>query len=252
MTPTKTIKLYKHTVIIDFYEQSHRYIERITGERPLSVTGATGIVDKSRPLIFWAVGLMRDFLTETLNSGKAITTDHILEAANQHTIKKEQAATKGSEVHDWIEQYITAKLKKTDKPEKPQDEQVLNGILAFLNWEREHQVKFLATEKIVYSKKYNFVGLMDCKAMIDGKISVVDFKTSNGIYSEYRYQVAGYRGADEEETGQKYDGNNWLIRFDKNTAEFEAHELKDHKKDYQAFLAALTLKKRERELSKAA
>ncbi|HPQ42907.1 MAG TPA: hypothetical protein PKZ42_01670 [Syntrophales bacterium] len=253
--PTKTTKLYKNTVTIDFYEKygrySHIYIKRETNEWPISVTGATSIVDKSRPLIFWAVGLMRDHLLEIVENGKAILSDNILEASKLHQQKKEEAANKGSEVHNWIEQYINSKLKKnTEKPTMPKDEQILNGVLAFLDWEKQHKVKFLATEKLIYSKKHNYVGLMDAKAKIDGRVCVVDFKTSSGLYNEMRYQVAAYQGADEEETGEQYTGNRWLIRFDKNTAEFEAHELADFKKDYKTFIACLEVRRREKELQK--
>lgn len=249
--PTKSISLYQGEVTIDFYEDRHCYIKR--GEKGCltSVTGATGMIDKSRPLIFWAIGLMRDHLSALAEQQTLITLDHILEASKLHQQKKEEAATKGSQVHAWIEQYINAKLNpENQKPEMPEDEQIVNGVIAFLNWEKDHNVKFVATEKIVYSKKHDYVGLMDCEAIIDGKRSVVDFKTSTGVYNEMRYQVAAYRAADEEETGKKYDGPNWIIRFDKDTAEFEPHEFNEQAKDFKAFLGALALKNREKELSK--
>jgi hypothetical protein len=252
MANIKTVKRYNDTVEIEFNEDRHIYKNKDTGETILSVTGATSIVDKSRPLIFWAIGLMRDHLLKLVENSEAIMTEDIIEGSKLHQKKKEEAANKGSEVHDWIEKYITAKLGKGEKPEMPKDEEILNGVLAFLNWEKDHSVKFIDTEKLVYSKKYDYVGLLDCIAEIDGKRSVIDFKTSNGLYNEYRYQVAAYQGADEEETGVKYDGNRWLVRFDKNTAEFEAHELKEFKKDFNTFIACLAVRRRERELSKAA
>ena len=251
MQPTKTTKLYNGEIIIDFYEQRHWYKRRDTDEILVSVTGATSMVDKSRPLIFWAVGLMRDHLLEIVENGQAVLTDHIIEASKLHAQRKEEAAAKGSEVHAWIENYINSKLKKNvQRPAMPKDEQILNGVLAFLNWETEHKVRFLSTEKIVYSKKHNYVGLMDTKAKIDRKICAVDFKTSSGIYNEMRYQISAYRSADEEETGIKYDGPNWIIRFDKNTAEFEAYSFDEQANDFKAFLGALAIKRREKELSK--
>jgi len=251
MQPTKTTKLYNGEIIIDFYEQRHWYKRRDTDEILVSVTGATSMVDKSRPLIFWAVGLMRDHLLEIVENGQAVLTDHIIEASKLHAQRKEEAAAKGSEVHAWIENYINSKLKKNvQRPAMPKDEQILNGVLAFLNWETEHKVKFLSTEKIVYSRKHNYVGIMDAVAIIDKKRSPIDFKTGNGIYNEMRYQVAAYQAADEEETGEKYDGDKWIIRFDKNTAEFYAQSFAEQNKDFRTFLGALAIKRREKELSK--
>jgi hypothetical protein len=194
---------------------------------------------------------MRDYLLAIAEKGEAhIKIDDIITASKIHQERKEAAATKGTMVHEWIEKYIQAKLAGQPQPELPKDEQILNGALAFMQWENAHNVQFIATEKLVYSKKHDYVGTMDCEAIIDGKRSVVDFKTSSGLYNEMRYQVAAYRGADEEETGKEYDGPNWIIRFDKDTAEFEPHEINEQAKDFKAFLGALALKKRDKELSK--
>lgn len=251
MQPTKTATLYGGQITIDFYEDKHWYIRRgIRGCIP-SVTGATGMIDKSRPLIYWAVNLMRDHLLQIAEKGEThINVDDIIEASKLHAQRKEQAATKGTMVHAWIEEYINAKLTGKDTPAMPKEQEILNGVLAFQQWEQAHNVEFIATEKIVYSKKHDYVGLMDCEAIIDDKRSVVDFKTSSGVYNEMRYQVAAYRAADEEETRNKYDGPNWIIRFDKDTAEFEVKEFNEQAKDFKAFLGALALKKRDKELSK--
>lgn len=240
--PDKTIKLYKNTIIIDFYADKHIYIERLTGDRPISVTGATSVIDKSRPLIFWAIGLMKDFLLEVSSNGETIGDNHILEASKQHTIRKDQAASKGSAVHDWIEEYINTKLKKSKDPEMPKDAQVLNGVIAFLKWADEHKVKFIATEKIVYSRKSKYVGILDALVMVDKKLTLIDFKTSSGIYPEFFLQIAGYKAAYEEETGKEIK-QCYIAHFDKNTAEFDITELKDYGKHLKAFLAALTIKK---------
>lgn len=254
MTPTKTAKLYKGEIIIDFYEQhgryKHVYINRNTEEWPVSVTGATGIVNKPA-LIFWAVKLARTYLIEKLENGEVVNVDDVIEACKQHQIRKEKGADKGTQVHDWAEKYINFKLGKLkEKPEQPKDEQVLNGVLAFLKWEKEHNVKFLASEQLIYSKKFDYVGILDCKAKVDGKVRVVDFKTSSGIYNEMIYQVSAYQMADAEETGKKYDACPIIARFDKDTAEFEIKELPEYQKDFKAFLGALAIKKREKELSK--
>lgn len=243
-------KLYKGTIELVFDEKRHSFL--VNGERIISVTRATSVVDKSRPLIYWAVGLTKDFLMQNLatliddNKGDKIASI-IEEASKQHSIKKQQAANTGTQVHDWVEQFIKAKTKK-DWPKIPDDPQVYNGVSAFLKWVDEHNVEFKSSEKHIYSKKYKYAGIMDAEAIINNKLCVIDFKTSKGIYPEMRFQVAGYQAASEEERGKKYSGNKWLARFDKETGEFEAHEFNDQEKDFKAFLAALELRRRLLEL----
>jgi hypothetical protein len=117
---TKTIKLYKGTVPIKFitdYADKHEYYNE-KDERLKGVTYFTGVIDKSRPLIMWAVGLSRDFLLDLLDKGKTISIDHILEASKQHTKVKEEAADTGKQIHAWISRWIN-KEKKNDIPDDP-------------------------------------------------------------------------------------------------------------------------------------
>lgn len=248
LQPDKVFKLYKNSVEIEFYETKHWYKHRGERKTIISVTGAVGMVDKSTPLIIWAIKLTNAFLKEALLTAKPITSDIIDEACKQHQIRKEEAASKGSEVHKWAEQYILGK-----NPEFPTDEKVLNGVTAFLSWVKDHNVKFKESERMIYSKKHDYVGTLDAIAVIGGKTSLIDFKTSNGVYNTMHYQVAGYQLAYEEETGKKLTGPRYIIRFDKDTGDFHVHNLDEdsgaYKKDGLAFLAALTLKKREKELS---
>ena len=246
--PDKTFVLYKKTITLDFWEKPHKYIVRETGLRPISVSTACGVVDKSRPLIIWATKLANSFLKDLLEQGAPITAEQIDLATTQHQIKKEAAADAGTLVHKYAEEYISGK-----NPELPKDEKVLNGVTAFLKWVKENDVKFKESERMVYSKKHDYVGTLDAVGVLKGKTSLIDFKTSGGIYSTMHYQVAAYQMAYEEETGKELSGPRYIVRFDKETGEFHVVNLdeddKNYKKDRQAFLAALTLKKREKELS---
>ena len=81
----------------------------------------------------------------------------------------------------------------------------------------------------------------------DGKLSIIDFKTSSGIWPEMRFQVAAYQQARMEETkNKKYE--RWIVRFGKDTAEFEAKQLNNFKKDITAFLGAFEAHRRLKEL----
>jgi hypothetical protein len=195
-------KLYKGTVELKFDENKHYF--SVNGESVISVTNCTSIIDKSRPLIYWAVGLSKDYLLanikELIKDDKGGTILRLIEeSAKQHQIKKEEAATAGTEAHKWCELFIKAKTDK-DIPKLPEDPKVYNAVTAFLKWVDEHEVKFLSSERHIYSKKYKYAGIMDAEAVIGKKKCVVDFKTSKGFYNEFRFQVAAYQAAAEEES----------------------------------------------------
>lgn len=238
--------LYKGTVQIEFDEAKHQYFLLPKRERLLGVTTATGIIDKSTPLIIWATRLAADYLNEILSSGKAVTPEHIAEAINQHRVKKDTAADTGTKIHDWIEHFINDK--KT--PALPTDPQELNGVTAFLKWVDENDVEFIESETIVYSKKYKYVGKLDAIAKVNKKLTMVDYKSSKGIYSNFLYQTALYRGAKEEETGWNFTGDRVILKLGKDDGEFHAHQCSEFERDFKAGIACVIAKKRENELTK--
>lgn len=245
-----TTKHYKGEIELNFDEKRHMFT--VDNKPVISVTRVTGVIDKSGPLMYWAVNMGAEFLTINLEKLKRDSNGDVIlklidESKKQHRIRKEKAADTGSQVHAWVEGFIKAKTEK-DIPPVPKETEVYNGVMAFLKWTDEHNVKFLSSERHIYSKKHKYAGIMDAEAIIKGKKCVVDFKTSKGIYPEMRFQVAAYQAAMEEETGKAYTGNKWLARFDKETGDFEAHEFDDHDKDFNAFLAALKLQRRLLEL----
>jgi len=253
-----TKELYSGKVLIDFWPASHRY--RIQGDKSylISATGATGMLDKSRPLKKWAVELACTFIREYLERAevdkftKGELMPIIAEAEVKHDQKLEEAATFGSMVHDFAEKFAIAKMAGEEVAESELDdlpEPVENGINAFLDWYNKNDVKFLEIETLVYSKKHKYSGTFDAVVEIEGKRYLLDYKTSSGIYNDMKYQIACYKEAYLEEHG-KQDLGAILIHFDKKTGDFHPHFVsdEDHKKDFPAFLGLLAVKRREKEL----
>lgn len=261
-----TKELYNGEVKIDFYPDSHRY--KLAGETKYltSVTAITGILDKSRFLIPWAVGLAGQYIRQYLEKcGATFTRDEILpvidQALIQHTIKKEEAADIGSRIHEWCEQFAKAQIEGTALPDMPEtlpDDKPLedgsypihNGIEAFLKWFNENEVKFLESERMVYSKAFEYVGITDAIAEINGKKCLIDFKTGKGIYNEMRYQIAAYRMAYEEEIGECLTQCS-ILHFNKETGEFNVRDfdISELVVDGNVFISLSVVKKREKELA---
>lgn len=211
------VNLYDGKVTIKAYLKGERHSYWKDGKRIKSVTGAYAILDKSRALMPWAVEMSMKYLGQFV--GQPLTMDMLWDAEGQHEAVKAEAANVGKAAHSWIEQYV-----KGMKPEMPEDPNVAQAVSGFLSWVKEKSVKFMDAEKLVYSKKHNYVGMMDATATLGGMRGkfVIDYKVSNGLYSQVAYQTAAYQKADEEESGVEYGGR-WAIRLSKETkAEYEA------------------------------
>lgn len=203
------------------HAESVRYNVFVDGEKRSanSVSTIVGIKDKSIALQVYAVEKMRDFLIPKLGAG--ISEEDILEAAIQYTVFKEQAATIGESIHQWVEDHINHKLKRGPMPDMPETPAVEIGVNAFLDWESQHKIEYHATESIIYSLEHGFVGRLDDEATIDGRRCVLDLKTSNGLYNGVRMQTAAYACAVNEE--RMYRGKTdfvegrWALRLAKET-----------------------------------
>ena len=237
-------KLYNGKVILKFDDKNHIY--SVNGKTIDGVTSVIQIIDKSGPLMYWAVNQAIDYLKNNLKPGKALDEIEIgellEEASKQHRISKNRAANIGELTHKYIEGAM-----KGEKPKMPVNKQIRNGIKAFAKWAKENKFKPKLVERKVYSKRFGYAGTLDSEGLINNKLAIVDIKTSNRIYDEMRYQVAAYQNAREEETGKKY-AERWIIRLGKEDGEFEANKLDNYEKDFKGFLAALVLYRRRKEL----
>lgn len=265
MQEIKTIDLYKGEVKIEFKEASHSYW--LLGEKKKRLTGVTTIIgkayDKSTVLMAWQ-------LNETIASllankerligatSEAEIKEVLAEAKTAAADKRDLAAEIGSAIHGWVESFI-----KGEAPEMPEDDRVAEGVNNFIKWLDSSGFKLIDTEKIVYSKAHGFVGTLDITGERDGKRYLLDIKTGNAIYPEYRIQTAAYLKAEQEESGQEYAGrvilrisketeDEYYTRMRKKTADdskippfvlFEACEVDAEEntieEDYQAFLNCL-------------
>jgi hypothetical protein len=111
-------------------------------------------------------------------------------------------------------------------------------VNSFLAWVDEHKVKWLSTERVVYSLKYDYLGQMDFEAIIDGDHCMGDFKSSNGLYNAVRMQTAAYAMADTEERGKKFKGytGRYALRLSK-YSEAEYMKKETRKKEVKAAIA---------------
>ncbi len=164
-----------------------------------SVTEVLGMLDKSPALMGWAVKCCVNYIAENFEIYGQDRIGELLAAAktNYKDISQDSLDI-GSEVHSSIEAYI--KFGK-DKIGTIRDE-VSNALIAFWDWEKANNVKWLETEMPVVNEAVGYAGTLDAIAEVNGVITCIDFKSSKAIYEEYITQVCAYKFARESMSGE--------------------------------------------------
>ena len=205
------------------------------GEKVPSVTTVLSVIEKPA-LKFWAnkIGLEGVKVTEYVDDKAMIgtLTHHIIES---HINKTDQNFSKFNCNDEQIEQAHQCTKK-------------------YLEWEN-YQAEFipLATELKLVSEKFGYGGTIDLLAVLNGKITLIDFKTCNAIYDEPYYQTAAYAElADENKITDKKIEQIVILRIGRNESEgFEYIEHKTRKASFKVFLSALELFKAKKEFQEA-
>lgn len=266
----------KPTVTLRFDKEAHIYyrvLENGTLEPQKGVTTVCHIIDKSKALVPWAAKMtaekmMRLMPTVTGPNGEILTKQMRLsdfsvmvgEAKNAHKERLEEAGDVGHMAHACLEASIVWAIAMTDGVvtqlrQEPTEMRALNCCNNAHGWMKAHNVRWLQTEKKVYSKKYKFAGTMDGLCTVDSctdrlcclvpfkdALTVADWKSSNYLYIEYLYQTAAYEQAHEEEHGVDVT-DRWILRLGKSDGDFEPWHLTapDFAQDFLAFVKCLEL-----------
>lgn len=243
---SKVYSLYNDEVKLIFNPFGHRYT--IDEREIVGVTTILKTIIAKEALVGWAVKVTGDYVMANY-SPKTVKTAKDMEnlislAKKAHRAKKEDAADLGTRVHKWIETYIEAKQKGITLQLIDQED-IRKPVESFLQWEKEHKVEWISSERPVYSRRFDYCGTMDFLAKVDGKLMVGDLKTSKAIYPEQYYlQVAGYRYAlIEEHPEMKIDGM-IIIRIPKedgDSIEIREPEESNYKEYATAFIYAVKL-----------
>lgn len=256
--------LYGGKVLLEYEAGKHKYtaIEEDGSIIPApSITTVLGVVNKPF-LMQWAVNQAIDHLRARLYDGGEFDVEDLEqfldEAKYAHKFTKDKAGEIGTAAHDWLENYWLQKMKAVESgedfavPPLPDDPQVLNCVEAAIKWIEEHDIVPLIIEKPVYSRIHRVAGRMDKLALVDGRLSVVDWKSSKGIWPEYSLQTAAYASIFMEEFPDQEIKDRWLIKLGKYDGEFQAIKLDQSTlaSDYAAFVAASVLDKRLKELNR--
>jgi ATP-dependent exoDNAse (exonuclease V) beta subunit len=242
------VTLYGGRVRLTFDEAAHSYAVSVDGGAPElvpSVTSILKVIDKPA-LPRWAAKETAEYVGRTLKPGVMLDEiaikNLVRDAKRAPWDKAEEAADIGSLVHRFAEDFALGK-----DPALPVEARARRAVDQFLGWWNANHVEVIAAERKVYSEEFRFAGTVDLVARVNGRLAVVDYKTSTGIWPEYRLQLAAYASA----WGEEQDENivdRWCLRFGKDGA-FEAASypwwegagFRAAQTDLDAFAAALSL-----------
>ncbi len=67
-----------------------------------------------------------------------------------------------------------------------------HSVNAYHGWLRQHRSRPELMEAQLVSEEHRYGGTIDCYGPVDGLPTLLDFKTSSGIYHEHKIQAAAY------------------------------------------------------------
>lgn len=116
------------------------------------------------------------------------------EAKYAHKVKGKEATDIGTRIHEILEEYVNAKINKIDYVLGTGMDKPIVDLFEedFINWETTNNVQWLASELLVGDLENDVAGRLDGLAMVNGKLTIVDFKAANNIPSNYFLQLSGY------------------------------------------------------------
>lgn len=72
-----------------------------------------------------------------------------------------------------------------------------------LAWEKKHEVKTLFTQRTFYNCKLNYAGTTDWGGIVDGELTLLDWKRAGAFYFNHIMQIWSYALADESQHGDR-------------------------------------------------
>lgn len=119
---------------------------------------------------------------------------------------KEKSAQEGTMVHEVIEGLLG------EKPISIPDN-LVPLVTAFHAFQKQHEIIPHQIETQIVSRRHAYAGTIDVLAQVDGRLGVLDIKTSYVIYRDYGIQTAAYVEALHEQESMP-QLTRWILRLD--------------------------------------
>jgi hypothetical protein len=194
-------KHYLDTVTLEFNATipGRRYVHVESG---VVFKAVSTVKDRvlAKNLSYWAARCASDYITESMKPGESydeVAINKLAAGALQaYMTKSGGAADSGIFVHDWLHAMVRGKTKPL-----PKNVNMSNACHRAETWYKMHTVEVVLSETPLCSLKLQMAGTPDLVAYVDGKLTIVDWKTGSGLYYDSLIQLAFYAIFFEEEFG---------------------------------------------------
>ena len=226
---------------IDLYFDPVKHVYKVNGKNVRSVTGVTSEGVPKKALTDWLVSTpmaeAKSQLNKLLDEGAKldrVTLERVFLESSKKTEKiKVDAGLVGTVVHGLVEDYLKGK----EIPEQT-DKKVIACWNNFLSWWDKQEYTPVEIEKKIYSKNFNYAGTLDLVVKDkEGKLVLIDIKTSNSVSFDYHLQLNAYKFAYEEETKSPISSA-LIVRLPKQGGKIEVVDGVISKSMFDAFLSA--------------
>lgn len=209
----------------------HQIYKNSKGEKLPSVTTVLSVISKPQ-LFYWGVKLAKEGICPI-----------------EYT---KETAKIGSLVHALAENFASKTPIEWDKYTKEEIKKACTISKRFFEFVSiQDEFKPILSEGAFASEKYEYGGCLDLICSLNGKITLLDYKTSSNIYYEMVSQVSAYKRLAEEQ-GYKIE-QVIILRFGREESEgYEYREIskKELKYGLKMFDCALKLYKSKKEFEK--
>ena len=185
------------------------YSHPVTGETALSVTTVLGDGIPKKALPAWAARSAAEYAVENINDladlvakGGVSLKEAIDRIKGAPWRQRDNKADIGTAVHD-VAELLAGKPAgaEYELDLADYDESIHGYLLSLLGWFEKWDPSVEATEATVWSRQHGYAGTLDLICHIPsindaGTFSLLDFKTSKGVYGETALQLAAYANAD--------------------------------------------------------
>ena len=211
------------------------YIHPNTGQTVPSVTTILDVLDKPA-LTRWAAKSVAEFAVANKDSWTSLPADAAVDMLKGSPWRaRDKAAATGTDAHSILESFANGVVPTFIPPGVPAA--VVSGLAEF--W-TTYQPKVIACEQTVWNATIGYAGSFDLIAELDGVPTLIDLKTSSGVYGTMGLQLAAYARGEQiiAPDGQvspmpqvaahailhvPQDGKKWrLVPMDVTDAEFAA------------------------------
>jgi len=145
-------------------------------------------------------------------------------AGRNYRESRQQAADAGTLAHAMVEARIhdtTVAIPPDADPDMVRLARL--SFDAFREWFDHSRIELVETEMHLVCPEWRFGGTPDAVGRIKGQVTLLDWKSSKGIYAEYLIQLAAYEHLWNTNRDEHITGGIHCCRFDKTTGGFSHH-----------------------------